>query len=109
MYYGTPPIVTSGLVLNLDAANSLSIPSRSYCKPVFTNPEFTSNTGSWTFGSWDTTIYTYQTVNAPGPDGRTIPMLKVTRISGSAGSAHFHQGNNGKYYSGSQYTIYQHL
>jgi hypothetical protein len=30
MYYGTPPIVTSGLVLNLDAANSLAIPSRSY-------------------------------------------------------------------------------
>ena len=29
MYYGTPPIVTNGLVLNLDAANSLSYTSGS--------------------------------------------------------------------------------
>ena len=27
MYYGTPPIVTDGLVVNLDAANTLSLPS----------------------------------------------------------------------------------
>jgi hypothetical protein len=44
-------------------------------------------------------------VNAPGPNGNIIPMLKVTRISGSTGPAHFHQGNNGKYYSGSIFTL----
>jgi hypothetical protein len=104
MYYGTPPIITAGLVYNLDALNSLCI-NQVPTVNQYTNPEFTNNTGSWQFASWSSLIYTYQVVYAPGPNGNIAPLLKVTRISGSAGSAHFHQGNGGKYTTNGRYTL----
>jgi hypothetical protein len=55
MYYGTPPIVTNGLVLNLDAANSLSIP----IDPTFNRAQsplnFTSNYATTLTASNNTT------------------------------------------------------
>jgi len=55
MYYGTPPIVTNGLVLNLDAANTKSYVSGStvwrdvsgngYTGSIFNSPSFDTNNG----------------------------------------------------------------
>jgi hypothetical protein len=103
MYYGTPPIVTNGLIYNLDSLNSLCV-NETPTVNQYLNPEFINNTSSWQFSSWDNLIYTYEVVNGPGPNGNIAPLLKVTRISGSTGPAHFHQGNGGKYTTNGIYT-----
>jgi hypothetical protein len=103
MYYGTPPIVTNGLVLHLDTLNPQSIPLDPTVNQ-YTNPEFLNNTGSWTFNSWTLPSHSYSVETVPGPFGTNIPVLKIVKLA-AGGAADFHQGNNGKYYSGSQFTL----
>ena len=56
MYYGTPPIVTSGLVLNLDAANSLSIPNDPVKNLLYTDGTYTPSISNLTVNTTLTTI-----------------------------------------------------
>lgn len=56
MYYGTPPIVTNGLVLNLDAANSLSIPNDPVKNLLYTNGTYTPSINNLTVSTTLTTI-----------------------------------------------------
>jgi hypothetical protein len=51
MYYGTPPIVTNGLVLNLDAANSLSIPNDPVKNLLYTNGTYTPSISNLTINT----------------------------------------------------------
>jgi hypothetical protein len=74
MYYGTPPIVTNGLVLNLDPANSLSIPVDPTVNLIGSNPIPVNNTSSYQFvlawnitGSYNATSQSieFNILNAP--------------------------------------------
>jgi hypothetical protein len=74
MYYGTPPIVTNGLVLNLDPANSLSIPVDPTVNLIGSNPIPVNNTSSYEFvlawnitGSYNATSQSieFNILNAP--------------------------------------------
>jgi len=49
MYYGTAPIVTNGLVLNLDPVNNLSIPVDPTVNLIGSNPIPVNNTSSYQF------------------------------------------------------------
>jgi hypothetical protein len=74
MYYGTPPIVTDGLILNLDAANTLSYVSGSttwndlsgnnYSGSLENNPTFDNlNGGSIVFDGTDDYVSLTQSTN----------------------------------------------
>jgi hypothetical protein len=79
MYYGTPPIVTNGLVLNLDAANTKSLPA-----PPSTN--LFTYSQDFSQAIWGKGGSTVTSTTASAPDGTsTACVLDDTNASSTPG------------------------
>lgn len=101
---GGPNIITNGLVTYFDVANVDSFRGEPTTNQ-YLNPDFENNTTSWRFGTFDGTRYAYTVETVIGPFGLPVKALKITRTSSNTSSAHFHQGNSGKYSNGNTYTL----
>jgi hypothetical protein len=100
-----PDIAEDGIVFYYDTGNTVKSYIGEPTTNQFTNPDFSSGTTGWTFGSWDGGRYTYTTETVLGPFGKPVPALKVVRTTSDTSYAHFHQGNGGKFTNGNTYTL----
>jgi hypothetical protein len=100
-----PNTAEAGLVFAYDTGNTVTSYIGEPTTNQFTNPDFSSGTTGWTFGSWDGGRYTYTTETILGPFGKPVPALKVVRTTSDTSYAHFHQYNGGKYTNGNTYTL----
>lgn len=98
-------LVTSGMIANYDVANNSSFLGEPTTNQ-YSNSDFSSGLNSWSFSSWDSpSQYTKTTGTVMGPFGSPVTALIISRSTGTAASADFHQGNGGKYVSGQNYTL----
>jgi hypothetical protein len=85
MYYGTPPIVTNGLVLNLDAQSPQSIPVDPTVNLARWSQDFSQSV-------WGKSIYDTITTGSIAPDGTPTAAL-IDETSASLAPATFSQGS----------------
>lgn len=93
---------TDGLVFAYDLGNVRSYKGEPTVNQ-YVNPDFSDGVTGWSFGSWDGNI-SRTTETVVGPYGKDVSALKLTKNAYSSYS-HFHQGNNGKYTTGTTYSL----
>jgi hypothetical protein len=98
IYKNTPPIVTSGLVLNLDSLNPQSIPLDPTVNLALWSQDFSQSV-------WGKSIYDTITTGSIAPDGTPTAAL-IDETSASLAPAVFAQGNIRATSSTITYSIY---
>lgn len=103
--HGYGASIHDGLIFAYDTSDIFNSYKGEPTTNQLTNSDFQNGTSGWTFGSWDSSRYSYSIENIMGPFGEIVPALKIVRTSSDTSYAHFHQGNGGKFTSGNTYTI----